>query len=203
MSSAKYKSRCVELFLEYVKIDTQSDEDSKTFPSTPGQLDLLRRLRDELLALGLEDVSLDEHGYVFATVPANSAKADVPVIGFLAHVDTSPEMSGSGVKAIFHRNYDGRDLVFPDDPAAAITLADNPHLENQMGNDIITASGTTLLGADNKAGVAEIMGAVEYLLAHPEISHGPMRVGFTPDEEVGAGTQHFDVDRFGAYCAYR
>lgn len=202
MSSAKYKSRCVELFLEYVKIDTQSDEDSKTFPSTPGQLDLLRRLRDELLALGLEDVSLDEHGYVFATVPANSAKADVPVIGFLAHVDTSPEMSGSGVKAIFHRNYDGRDLVFPDDPAAAITLADNPHLENQMGNDIITASGTTLLGADNKAGVAEIMGAVEYLLAHPEISHGPIRVGFTPDEEVGAGTQHFDVDRFGAYCAY-
>jgi tripeptide aminopeptidase len=202
MSSAKYKSRCVELFLEYVKIDTQSDEDSKTFPSTPGQLDLLRRLRDELLALGLEDVSLDEHGYVFATVPANSAKADVPVIGFLAHVDTSPEMSGSGVKAIFHRNYDGRDLFFPDDPAAAITLADNPHLENQMGNDIITASGTTLLGADNKAGVAEIMGAVEYLLAHPEISHGPIRVGFTPDEEVGAGTQHFDVDRFGAYCAY-
>jgi tripeptide aminopeptidase len=202
MSSAKYKSRCVELFLNYVKIDTQSEEDSQTVPSTPGQLDLLRLLRDELLALGLADVSMDEHGYVFATVPANSAKADVPVIGFLAHVDTSPEMSGSGVKAIFHRNYDGRDLVFPDDPAAAISLADNPHLENQMNNDIITASGTTLLGADNKAGVAEIMGAVEYLLAHPEIPHGPIRVGFTPDEEVGGGTRYFDVDRFGAYCAY-
>jgi len=202
MSSAKYQTRCVELFLEYVKIDTQSDEDSQTFPSTPGQLDLLRLLRDELLAMGLVDVSMDENGYVFATVPANSVKADVPVIGFLAHVDTSPEMSGSGVKAIFHRNYDGRDLVFPDDPAAAISLADNPHLKNQMGNDIITASGTTLLGADNKAGVAEIMGAVEYLLAHPEIQHGPIRVGFTPDEEVGAGTRYFDVDRFGAYCAY-
>lgn len=202
MSSPKYVTNCVERFLEYVKMDTQSCEDSDTFPSTSSQLDLLRRLQSELQALGLEDVMMDEYGYVFATVPATSAKTGVPVIGFLAHVDTSPEMSGAGVKAIFHRDYDGKDLAFPDDPSAVISSADNPHLAQQIGNDIITASGTTLLGADNKAGVAEIMGAVEYLLAHPEISHGPIRIGFTPDEEVGNGTKFFDVERFGAHCAY-
>jgi len=202
MNSPKYATNCVERFLEYVKIDTQSCEDSETFPSTSTQLDLLRLLQEELLELGLEDVAMDEYGYVFATVPSTSDKSDVPVIGFLAHVDTSPEMSGAGVKAIVHRNYDGKDLVFPDDPSAAISSADSPHLAQQIGNDIITASGTTLLGADNKAGVAEIMGAVEYLLAHPEITHGPIRIGFTPDEEVGNGTKFFDVERFGAYCAY-
>ena len=202
MSSPKYATNCVERFLEYVKIDTQSREDSETFPSTSTQLDLLRLLQEELLALGLEDVTMDEYGYVFATVPSTSDKFDVPVIGFLAHVDTSPEMSGAGVKAIVHRNYAGQDLVFPDDPSAMISPADNPHLAGQIGNDIITASGTTLLGADNKAGVAEIMGAVEYLLAHPEITHGPIRIGFTPDEEVGNGTKYFDVDRFDAHCAY-
>ena len=202
MSSLKYNTRCVELFLEYVKIDTQSREDSDTFPSTPGQLVLLRRLHDELTALGLHEVTLDPHGYVFATVPATSKKQHVPVIGFLAHVDTSPEMSGEGVKAIIHRDYKGKDLVLPDDSAAVIAFKDNPHLAGQLGNDIITASGTTLLGADNKAGVAEIMGAVEYLLAHPEIPHGPVRIGFTPDEEVGNGTKHFNVDQFGAECAY-
>ena len=202
MSSPKYATNCVERFLEYVKIDTQSREDSETFPSTSTQLDLLRRLQEELLALGLEDVTMDEYGYVFATVPSTSDKSNVPVIGFLAHVDTSPEMSGAGVKAIVHRNYAGQDLVFPDDPSAMISAADNPHLAGQIGNDIITASGTTLLGADNKAGVAEIMGAVEYLLAHSEITHGPIRIGFTPDEEVGNGTKYFDVDRFGAHCAY-
>jgi tripeptide aminopeptidase len=202
MSSPKYATSCVERFLEYVKIDTQSREDSETFPSTPGQLGLLSRLKNELLALGLDDVTMDEFGYVFATVPATGDRSDAPVIGFLAHVDTSPEMSGAGVKAIFHRNYDGKDLVFPDDPSAVISPADNPHLLRQIGNDIITASGTTLLGADNKAGVAEIMGAVEYLVAHPNIPHGPIRVGFTPDEEVGNGTKYFDVERFGAHCAY-
>jgi len=202
MSSPKYVTDCVERFLEYVKIDTQSREDSETFPSTPGQLELLERLRDELKALGLEDVSMDQHGYVFATVPATSAKRDIPAIGFLAHVDTSPEMSGKGVKAIIHENYQGQDLVLPDDPTAIIPFEGNPHLAAQIGNDIITASGTTLLGADNKAGVAEIMAAVEYLLSHPEIAHGPIRIGFTPDEEVGNGTAHFDVDTFGAYCAY-
>lgn len=202
MSSPKYATRCVEQFLEYVKIDTQSCEGSDTFPSTPGQLVLLQRLHDELKALGLSDVSMDAHGYVFATLPATSDKKDVPVIGFLAHVDTSPEMSGAGVKAIIHRNYAGQDIVLPDDPSAVISFADNPHLAGQLGNDIITASGTTLLGADNKAGVAEIMAAVEYLLSHPEITHGPVRIGFTPDEEVGNGTQYFDVERFGAKCAY-
>ncbi len=202
MSSPKYATRCVEQFLEYVKIDTQSNEDSDTFPSTPGQLVLLQRLYEELKALGLDDVSMDEHGYVFATVPATSGKQDVPVIGFLAHVDTSPEMSGEGVKAIIHRDYQGQDIVLPDDPSAVIPFEGNPHLAGQIGNDIITASGTTLLGADNKAGVAEIMAAVEYLLAHPEITHGAVRIGFTPDEEVGNGTKFFDVEQFGAECAY-
>ena len=198
----RYPTNCVERFLEYVKFDTQSREDSETFPSTASQLDLLGRLRDELLKLGLEDVTLDDHGYVFATVPATSSKPGVPVIGFLSHVDTSPEMSGAGVMAVIHRDYDGRDLVLPDDPSVVISPGENPLLAEQIGNDIITASGTTLLGADNKAGVAEIMGAVEYLVNHPEIVHGPIRIGFTPDEEVGTGTKYFDVERFGAYCAY-
>jgi len=202
MRTPKFATSCVERFLEYVKFDTQSCEDSDTFPSTPGQLVLLQHLHDELKALGLSDVSMDKHGYVFATVPATSVKPDVPVIGFLAHVDTSPEMSGQGVKAIIHENYNGQDLVLPDDPSAVIGFEVNPHLAGQIGNDIITASGTTLLGADNKAGVAEIVAAVEYLLSHPEISHGPIRIGFTPDEEVGNGTAHFDVEQFGAYCAY-
>lgn len=202
MTTIKYPSNCVERFLKYITIDTQSREGSDTFPSTPGQLELLRLLRDELLELGLEDVVMDEYGYVFATVPSTSSKTDVPVIGFLAHVDTSPEMSGAGVKAVIHRNYAGQDLVLPDDPETVIPFAANPHLANQLGNDIITASGTTLLGADNKAGVAEIMAAAEYLLGHPEIKHGPIRIGFTPDEEVGNGTQYFDVERFNAHCAY-
>jgi len=202
MSSPKYATSCVERFLEYVGVDTQSREGSDTFPSTPGQLVFLQRLHDELKALGLADVTMDRNGYVFATVPATSPKKDVPVIGFLAHVDTSPEMSGEGVKPLVHRNYQGQDLVLPDKPEAVIGFDDNPHLEAQIGNDIITASGNTLLGADNKAGVAEIMGAVEYLLAHPDIPHGPIRVGFTPDEEVGNGTEFFDIKAFGAYCAY-
>ena len=202
MTSLKYESNCVERFLEYVKIDTQSSEESETYPSTPGQLDLLRKLRDECLSMGLDDVSMDEHGYVFATIPATSQKTGIPVIGFLAHVDTSPEMSGKDVKAIFHRDYAGGDLVLPDDPSAVITAEGNPALAEQLGNDIITASGTTLLGADNKAGAAEIMAAAEYLLAHPEIPHGPVRIGFTPDEEVGTGTKYFDVEHFAAYCAY-
>jgi tripeptide aminopeptidase len=202
MDNLKYPTNCVERFLDYVKTDTQSCEGSDSFPSTPGQLDLLRQLRDELLELGLSEVTMDEYGYVFATVPSTTEKSAVPVIGFLAHVDTSPEMSGAGVKPVFHRNYGGGDIVLPDAPAAVIPFEGNPHLAGQIGNDIITASGNTLLGADNKAGVAEIMGAVEYLLAHPEIKHGPVRIGFTPDEEVGSGTEYFDVERFGAHCAY-
>jgi tripeptide aminopeptidase len=188
--------------LEYVQIDTQSREDSETYPSTPGQLDLLRRLKAELQALGLDEVSMDEHGYVFATVPATSDKTGIPVIGFIAHVDTSPEVSGAGVEPVVHRAYDGGDIVLPGDAATVISPRDNPALADQVGNDIITASGDTLLGADNKAGVAEIMAAAEYLLAHPEIPHGPVRIGFTPDEEVGTGTKFFSVESFGADCAY-
>lgn len=202
MNSPMYETNCVERFLDYVKIDTQSSEESDSYPSTPGQLDLLRLLKQQCEAIGLKDVTMDEYGYVFATVPATSEKDNVPVIGFLAHVDTSPEMSGKDVKAVFHRNYDGGDIVLPEDPDAVITAAGNPALASQVGNDIITSSGTTLLGADNKAGVAEIMAAAEYLVNHPEIPHGDIRIGFTPDEEVGTGTEYFDVEKFGAYCAY-
>lgn len=202
MNSPKYATNCVERFLAYVKIDTQSSEDSETFPSTPGQLELLRLLTHELHAIGVDDVTMDKHGYVFATIPGTSRKQNVPTIGFIGHVDTSPEMSGAGVKPVIHRGYNSQDIVLPDDPSAVIAFEDNPHLAEQLGNDIITASGLTLLGADNKAGVAEIMGAAEYLVNHPEIVHGPIRIGFTPDEEVGNGTKYFDVQRFGAHCAY-
>ena len=191
----------LERFLRYVAYDTQSDESSTTYPSTAKQLVLLRDLADELRALGAADATIDDFGYVIATIPATTTRA-VPTIGFIAHVDTSPEMPGANVKPIVHRAYDGRDLVLPDDPSVVLRLADNAALADQMGHDIVTASGTTLLGADDKAGVAEIMTAAAHLLAHPEIPHGPIRVAFTPDEEVGRGTQHFDVPRFGAACAY-
>lgn len=192
----------LDRFLRYVRYDTRADETSTSYPSTPGQLVLLRDLAEELRSLGLVDVSMDEHGYVMGTVPATTAKAGVPTIGFIAHVDTSPEMSGTDVAPIVHRAYDGRDLVLPNDSTAILRLADNPDLADQLGHDIVTASGTTLLGADDKAGVAEIVTAAAYLMAHPEIPHGPVRVGFTPDEEIGRGTLHFDVGRFGAFCAY-
>jgi tripeptide aminopeptidase len=196
------RRRCTDRFLRYVTFDTRSVEGADTFPSSAGQLVLLRHLVDELLALGLADAALDDHGYVFATVPATTPRNDVPTIGFIAHVDTSPEMPGANVKPIVHTGYDGRDLVLPDDPSAVLRRADCPALGEQLGNDIITASGTTLLGADNKAGVAEIVTAAEYLVAHPEVSHGRIRIAFTPDEEVGRGADHFDVARFGAFCAY-
>jgi tripeptide aminopeptidase len=197
-----YHTSCVERFLRYVTFDTQSTETSDTYPSTAKQLDLLRHLVEELRAIGLADAAMDEHGYVMATIPATTAKTAVPVIGLIAHVDTSPEMSGTGVKPIVHRAYQGQDLVLPDDPTAVLRPADSPYLAERIGDDVITASGTTLLGADNKAGVAEIVAAAEYLMAHPEIPHGTVRVAFTPDEEVGAGTKHFDVARFGAKYAY-
>jgi tripeptide aminopeptidase len=195
-------SDVLQRFLRYVTYDTQSDEKSTTFPSTEKQLVLLRALTDELRAIGVADASIDEHGYVMATIPPTTKKIGVPAIGFLAHVDTSPEMPGAGVTPIVHRAYDGRDLLLPDDPAAVLRLRDIPALADQMGHDIVTASGTTLLGADNKAGVAEIMTAAAFLVAHPEIPHGTVRLAFTPDEEIGRGTAHFDVKRFGAHCAY-
>jgi tripeptide aminopeptidase len=192
----------LDRFLRYVQYDTQSDEQSTTYPSTEKQLVLLRDLAAELRALGVADAAVDEHGYVMATIPATDAKPDVPTIGFIAHVDTSPEMSGAGVKPIVHKAYDGRDLVLPDDPDAVLRLRDIPELGDQIGHDIVTASGATLLGADDKAGVAEIMTAAAWLVAHPEIPHGPVRIAFTPDEEIGRGTKHFDVARFGAAFAY-
>jgi tripeptide aminopeptidase len=195
-------SAVLERFLRYARYDTQSDERSTSYPSTEGQLVLLRDLVTELRALGLSDAGIDEFGYVTATVPATTRKTNVPTIGFIAHVDTSPEMSGTGVKPIVHRAYDGRDLVLPDAPDAIVRLADNPALADQMGHDIVTASGTTLLGADDKAGVAEIVTAADYLMRRPDIEHGVVRIAFTPDEEIGRGTDHFDVIRFGARCAY-
>ena len=199
---SEIRDQVLERFLRYVQIDTQSNEESESYPSTAKQFDLLRPLVDELRAIGLADAAIDEWGYVTATIPATSPKTEVPVIGFIAHVDTSPEMPGAGVKPIVHRNYQGQDLVLPDDPTAVLRYADNPHLAEQIGNDIVTASGTTLLGADNKAGVAEIVTAAAWLVAHPEIPHGKVRIAFTPDEEVGRGTEHFDVAAFGAACAY-
>jgi len=195
-------SDVLDRFLRYVQYDTQSDERSASYPSTAKQLRLLNDLADELHAVGLADADVDQYGYVMATVPATTQKPNVPTIGFIAHVDTSPEMSGGPVKPIVHRAYDGRDLVLPDAPDAVLRLAEIPALAEQMGHDIVTASGTTLLGADDKAGVAEIVTAAAYLAAHPEIRHGRIRIAFTPDEEVGRGTDHFDVMRFGAACAY-
>ena len=195
-------SSVLDRFLRYVAYDTQSREDATTYPSTPGQLVLLRDLVLELRAMGIADADMDVHGYVMATIPATTAKPNVPVIGVIAHVDTSPEMSGADVQPIVHRAYDGRDLVLPDDPEAVLRVADSPYLGECLGHDIVTASGTTVLGADNKSGVAAIMTAAAYLMAHPESPHGAIRIGFTPDEEVGHGTEHFDVARFGARYAY-
>jgi tripeptide aminopeptidase len=192
----------LQRFLRYVRYDTQSDERSTTFPSTAKQLVLLRDLAAELRALGLSDAAVDAHGYLMATIPATSGTPGVPTIGFIAHVDTSPEMSGADVKPIVHRGYDGRDLALPDQPSAVLRLAEMPELATVLGHDIVTASGTTLLGGDDKAGVAAIVTAAAHLMAHPEIPHGPIRIAFTPDEEVGRGTQHFDVDRFNARYAY-
>ena len=192
----------LDRFLRYVQYDTQSNESSQTYPSTQTQLRLLTDLADELRNMGAFDVTMDRHGYVMATIPATSDKPAIPTIGFIAHVDTSPEMSGAGVKPLVHRAYDGRDLVLPDDPSAVLRTADIPELAERIGDDIVTASGATLLGADNKAGVAEIMTAAEHLLNHPDIPHGTIRIAFTPDEEVGRGTLHFDVAAFGAAGAY-
>jgi len=194
-------TKVLDRFLRYVQYDTRSDDSSTSVPSTPGQLVFQRDLVAELRAIGLEDAAVDSNGYVMATIPATTRKA-VPAIGFIAHVDTSPEMPGAGVKPLVHAAYDGRDIVLPDDTTAVLRLADIPALGDQLGHDLVTASGTTLLGADDKAGVAEIVTAAEYLIAHSEIPHGVVRVAFTPDEEIGRGANHFDVARFGCLCAY-
>ncbi|WP_454803673.1 peptidase T [Mucilaginibacter phyllosphaerae] len=189
-------------FLRYVQIDTQSDPASPTIPSTAKQKDLGRLLVQELLQIGITDAHLDEYGYVYATLPANTNKADVPVICFCSHMDTAPDCSGTGVKPIIHQNYDGSDIILPDDIMQVIKLKDHNDLKNQLGNDIITASGSTLLGADNKAGVAEIMDACYQLMQHPEIKHGTIKILFTPDEEIGRGVDKADIAKIGAFAAY-
>ena len=189
-------------FLQYVTIDTQSDPSSPTCPSTAKQKNLGNLLVKELLAIGVADAHLDEHGYVYATIPSNSDKKNVPVICFCSHMDTSPDCSGENVKPIIHKNYQGQDLVLPDDNTQVLKMSEHPDLKNQIGNDIITASGTTLLGADNKAGVAEIMDACYHLMTHPEIKHGDIRILFTPDEEIGRGVDKVDINKLGAYAGY-
>ncbi len=196
-----YQYTALNRFLNYVKIDTQSDPNSPTCPSTEKQKDLGRVLVNELLELGLSDAHLDEHGYVYATLPATTDKK-VPVICFCSHMDTSPDCSGAGVKPIIHYNYQGEDLVLPDDPNQVIRLVDHPDLENQIGNDIVSASGTTLLGADNKAGLAEIMDVVHFFVKHPEVKHGTLKILFTPDEEIGRGVNKVDLKKLGADFAY-
>ena len=188
-------------FFRYVQIDTQSDPNSESQPSTMKQKDLGRILAQELLDMGLADAHLDEYGYVYATIPSNTTK-QVPSICFCAHMDTSPDCSGTQVKPIIHENYQGADIVLPDDPGVVLRKEEHPDLAAQLGNDIITASGTTLLGADNKAGLAAIMAATEYLLQHPEIAHGAIKILFTPDEEIGRGTAKVDMLKLGADFGY-
>jgi tripeptide aminopeptidase len=190
-----------ERFLRYVVIDTQSDPASPTCPSTDKQKDLGRLLARELQAMGLTDAHLDEHGYVYATIPANTAK-QIPVICFCSHMDTSPDCAGANVRPQIVRNYRGGDIVLPADPSQIIRVADHPALADQIGNDIITTDGTTLLGADNKAGVAEIMDAAQFLIKNPQLRHGAIKLLFTPDEEIGRGVDKVDVTKLGADFAY-
>jgi tripeptide aminopeptidase len=201
MSITGYNHSAAERFMRYVQIDTQSDASSDSQPSTLKQKDLSRILEAELKQMGITDAVLDEHGYVYATLPGNTDKK-VPVLCFCAHVDTSPDVSGEGVKPIRHNNWDGEDIVLPDAPEVVITTTNHPYLRNRIGDDIITASGTTLLGADDKAGVAVIMDLAQYLLAHPEIEHGDIRILFTPDEEIGRGVNAIDMEKLGADFGY-
>jgi tripeptide aminopeptidase len=195
------KEELIQRFTSYVKVDTQSNEESQTVPSTPGQLTLLHQLVEELKAIGMEDVSIDENGYVMATLPANTDK-EVPTIGFLAHVDTATDFTGKNVNPQIVENYDGQDIVLNEALNIVLSPKDFPNLKNYIGQTLITTDGTTLLGADDKAGVTEIMTAMNYFIQHPEIKHGKVRVAFTPDEEIGRGPHHFDVQAFNAKFAY-
>jgi tripeptide aminopeptidase len=192
----------LDRFLDYVRIDTQSDEHSTTCPSTPGQWDLLRLLESELRALGAADVRLTEHGFVLATVPATSPRAGLPTVALFAHVDTARDYSGHGVKPIVHRRYDGRPIVLPDDPKQVLDPAQIPELAGKAGETIVTASGLTLLGADDKAGVAIVMTLVARLLADASVPHGPIRICFNPDEEIGTGVDRLALEDLGADVAY-
>ena len=201
MFDENYQFTCVEKFLNYVKYDTQSDEESETFPSTEKQKILSADLAKELKEMGLEDAHMDEWGYVMATLPSNTDK-NVDIIAFIAHVDTSPAVTGENVNPVITKNYQGGDIVLKSDTSRVIKVDENPQLNDMIGYDIITTDGTTLLGADNKAGVAEIMDAVKYWLSHPEEKHGTIKICFTPDEEVGRGTEKIDLDKLGAKYAY-
>lgn len=196
-------TKTIENFLRYVKVDTCSDEESQTMPSTMKQHELARLLAEELKAMGAEEITYDkEHCYVYATVPASRGCEEKPVLGFIAHMDTSPAVSGRDVKPRIVENYDGGDIVLNEAENVVLRVADFPELSGYAGQDLIVTDGTTLLGADDKGGIAEIMAMAEYFLTHPDVSHGKLRIGFTPDEEVGRGADHFDVKLFGAEYAY-
>ena len=201
MNKSNIDFTCTERFLRYVKIDTQSDHDSMTHPSTEKQKDLGKILVEELKAMGIKDAEMDEHCYVYATIPSNTNKR-VPVICFCSHMDTSPDVTGKNVNPVIHKNYQGGDIILPKDKTQIIKFEEHPQLKDQIGNDIITTDGTTLLGADNKAGIAEIMDAANYLMTHPEIKHGKIRILFTPDEEVGRGVDKVDMKKLGAEIGY-
>lgn len=191
----------VDRFLKYVKFDTESSTETGTTPSTPGQMILARELEKELQEMGLEDISLDEKGYIMATLPANTDKK-VPTIGFVAHMDTSPDLTGKDVNPQIVKNYDGKDIILNKELNIILSPNDFPEMQDYIGQDLIVTDGKTLLGADDKAGIAEILTAIKYLKDHPEIKHGKIRIGFTPDEEIGAGADYFDVEKYGCEWAY-
>lgn len=196
-----YVFTAAERFLRYVQVDTQSDPQSSSFPTTEKQKDLSRILADELIQMGIADAQMDEWGYVYATIPSNTNKK-VPVICFCAHVDTAPDCSGTGVKPVVHKNYQGQDIVLPDDKTQVLRMSEYPYLQKLIGHDVITASGTTLLGSDDKAGVATIMDLANFLMTHREVKHGDIKILFTPDEEVGKGTAKVDLKKLGADFGY-
>lgn len=196
------KQELVDRFMRYVRVDTQSDPNSHAYPTTEKQKDLSKVLFEELKQMGLSAVELDEFGYVYATIPSNSDKKNVPVICFCSHVDTAPDCSGTDVKPLLHKNYDGNDIVLPDDNTQVLKRSVSTYLENHIGADIITASGNTLLGADDKSGVAVIMQAAQYLMSNPAVKHGAIKIVFTPDEEVGKGTAKIDMKKLGADFGY-
>ena len=197
-----YKFSVLERFLDYVKIDTTADPESISFPSSEKQKDLARLLVQELQAMGVSDALMDEYGYVYATIESNIASDSVPVICFCAHIDTAPDCSGTNVRPIVHRNFNGAPIILPDDPTQVITVEEHPYLKTKIGEDIVTASGLTLLGADDKAGVAIIMDFANFLISHPEVKHGKIRLLFTPDEEVGRGVEHLNMEKLDADYGY-
>ena len=196
-----YQFTAAERFIRYVQVDTQSDPLSSSFPTSEKQKDLSKILAEELIQMGISDAHMDEYGYVYGTIPSNTDK-EVPVICFCAHVDTAPDASGTGVKPIIHKNYQGNEIVLPDDPIQVLKQKDFPYLKKLIGHDIITASGTTLLGSDDKAGVAEIMDAANFFMKNPSVPHGTVKLLFTPDEEVGMGTAKVDMEKLGASFGY-